>query len=380
MRKYEDRYTKRPDGRYMTYINTGRYKVDGKPERIPIYANSSRELEQMVSDIRHQQKNGVYIKPTNVTVAEYARNWFKTYKSAKSIATRAIYNNVIEKHIIPSVGFIRLKELTRTDCQMMINDRFDHYETCNKIALTMKQIQKAAKKERIITDDFWDEIEMPKKKKSKSRILTDLEKQAIKNADFSAADKAFVYLLYGCGIRGEEIRALTVSDIDLVKHEVNIDKVVVFDQNKPVLENRAKSYDGIRTIPIPNSIYPIIEAYVKELSSKEKDPDKLQQMLLFTDKFGHMISKSAYHRTWMRILNAMNAAVATEDNPQPIQGLTPHMLRHNYATLLYYSGISELKAVELMGHADGKMIREVYAHLDEQKENTVSKLNKTIII
>ena len=79
-------------------------------------------------------------------------------------------------------------------------------------------------------------------------------------------------------------------------------------------------------------------------------------------------------------MRQLNAAVATDDDPEPIQGLTGHIFRHNYATMLYYSGISEIKAVELMGHADGKMIREIYAHLQEERENTVDRLDAEIVL
>lgn len=48
--------------------------------------------------------------------------------------------------------------------------------------------------------------------------------------------------------------------------------------------------------------------------------------------------------------------------------------------MLYYSGISQKKAVELMGHSDIKMIMEVYAHLDEEKESVQEKLNNAIAL
>lgn len=65
----------------------------------------------------------------------------------------------------------------------------------------------------------------------------------------------------------------------------------------------------------------------------------------------------------------MNVAVITDAELRlkhtPISGLTAHIFRHNYATMLYYSGISMKKAAQLMGHSDTKIIMEVYAHLDD---------------
>ena len=40
--------------------------------------------------------------------------------------------------------------------------------------------------------------------------------------------------------------------------------------------------------------------------------------------------------------------------------------------------LSQKKAVELMGHADIKMIMEVYAHLDDKKEAVQEKLSNAI--
>lgn len=64
----------------------------------------------------------------------------------------------------------------------------------------------------------------------------------------------------------------------------------------------------------------------------------------------------------------------------PITDLTAHIFRHNYATILYYSGISIKKAAALMGHTDTKMIMQVYAHLDDEKEQTSEKINVCIKI
>lgn len=63
---------------------------------------------------------------------------------------------------------------------------------------------------------------------------------------------------------------------------------------------------------------------------------------------------------------------------RPINSLTAHIFRHNYATMLYYSGISIKMAASLMGHANTKMIMEVYSHLDEKKEQTKEKVDQNI--
>ena len=70
-------------------------------------------------------------------------------------------------------------------------------------------------------------------------------------------------------------------------------------------------------------------------------------------------------------------------------GFTAYTFRHTYATLLYYSGINLKEAEYYMGHADSKMLNQVYIHLDKKSlrennsiENYIQnklKINKEII-
>lgn len=106
------------------------------------------------------------------------------------------------------------------------------------------------------------------------------------------------------------------------------------------------------------------------------------------------MTHSSYVKFWNGIIKELNRAVMTDSQWQavesmpkniraknrPITGLTAHIFRHNYATMLYYSGISIKKAAALMGHSSTKMIMEVYSHLDEEKEQTLEKLDENIRI
>lgn len=392
----KNRYQPRKDGRFYTLVGTGKYLDDGRPERIPLYADSSKELEVAVDNLKSLINTGKYKKPSEITIEDYANRWFRTFKSKKRMNTKAMYENVINKHIVPSIGYLKVKALTRTDCQLMVNERFDRYETCNKIRLTMRQLQKAAKQDKLIIEDFWVDIEMPKPPKTQKRALTVLEKEAITLAELTTMEQVLVYLLYAVGMRREEVLALHATDFTLKEKTVTIRHVITFDGNAPILEETAKTGDSLRTLHIPATFFPVIQFYVKSC-------EKSKQELLFTTGQGKMITKSSYIKLWNGIVDKLNYAVLPkkrkdeiekviaadgkkswrkemEKEDRQIVGLTAHIFRHNYATMLYYSNISELNAVKLMGHADGKMIREIYAHLDEEKENTAERLDIAIAL
>lgn len=377
MPKKKDRYKQRADGRYMTFVNDSKHrKPDGKPTRIPVYADSSQELEDKVAELKYLIKVGKYKSLDDITVAEYADKWLKTYKSVKELNTRKMYEDCLETHIKPELGEIKLSQLLGSDIQLMIAERMNKRRTCEIIYMTMHQIVKRAIKDGILHQDICEDVELPKKKKTKKRALTETEKKALFNADFDLADRVLVYLLYGCGLRRGEVLALRVQDIDFKKAAVRVQNVIVFDDNTPVWKEIPKSQDGEREVDIPKAIDWALRRYIRQLCGT-RHPSSCQEQLLFTTR-GGMVTKSSYRKTWERIIKTMTAAVATKENPKPITGLTAHIFRHNYATMLYYSGISIKKAAELMGHSDIKLIMEIYAHLDEQKENTKEKLNNTI--
>ena len=60
-----------------------------------------------------------------------------------------------------------------------------------------------------------------------------------------------------------------------------------------------------------------------------------------------------------------------------IPKITPHWLRHTFATILYFAGVDILTAKEQLGHSDIKTTLGIYTHLDKQyKRKSMSRLDE----
>lgn len=367
------KYKKRKDGRYATTVMVG-YKADGRPDNVFLSAKTEKALRDKVVELKMKMKTGEMIKQSDTLLGDYAENWMETYKASSGINTKAMYKNAVEKHIKPELGHLPLNKIVRSDIQKLINDNQEHPRTCEIIKMTLVQILNSAIDDKLLHENVAKKVTLPKKHKAEKRALTDLEKEAIKKADFIMQEKAFVMLLFYFGLRRGEALALTKSDINLKKKILTVNKTVVFDVNRPIVKMGAKSDAGNRDIPIPDSAESFLRDFLKLVDT----------FYLFPGKSFETLSKTQYVKMWERIVNKMNAAVTSESEKligaEPIQGLTAHIFRHNYCTMLYYSGISQKKAVELMGHSDLKMIMEVYAHLDEEKEAVQEKINSAIAL
>lgn len=365
------KYKKRSDGRYATTVMLG-YKPDGRANNVFLSAKTEKELRDKIVEVKMKMKAGEVVKQSDMLLKDYAANWMETYKSSVGINTKAMYANIVNHHIKPELGHLPLNKICRSDVQKLINDNQDHPRTCEQIKMTMNQILNCAVDDKLLTENVAKKVIVPKRHKSERRALTDLEKEAIKKADFTPQEHAFVMLLFYFGLRRGEVLALTKADIDLRKRILIVNKTVVFDTNTPIVKSGAKSDAGNRTIPIPANAVPFFKEFLKSVDT----------FYIFPGKTFETLSKTQYVKMWERIIRKMNDAVTTDKEKaigaQPIAGLTAHIFRHNYCTMLYYSGISQKKAVELMGHSDLKMIMEVYAHLDEKKEAVQEKLDNAI--
>mgnify|MGYP005803119603 CR=1 FL=1 len=107
--------------------------------------------------------------------------------------------------ILFDIAYIKLSEIRKSDIQGIINDRQEHYRTCEQIRLTVSQIMRAAEDDRLITDgkrrEVCERLQLPSKPRREKRAMTEQEKASIKAADFTDRERTFVYLIYACGLR-----------------------------------------------------------------------------------------------------------------------------------------------------------------------------------
>lgn len=361
---------KRKDKRLEKKVTTGIILPNGKSERISVYGNTKAELERNVDDLKFKLKCGEYYH-SNEFFDSYANMWYDTYKSMKRTKTKKMYRYVLDKYIHDEIGSMKLSDIKKADLQRIINNNFDHPRTCEQIRLTLFQIFNQAVEDDMLSKSPCHKLTMPVKEVNHKRPLTDIEKSAIQNAKYSDREKAFIYMLYFCGLAKCEALALNKNNFNFKKWEVRIQNDLVFNHNKPLIEPTKNKY-RVRSIPIPSGARTFIKEYV----------DSLNQLYLFTKNDGMLITESSYDRMWEQIVKKTNEAACSENelkiHAQKISDLTAYVFRHNYATMLYYSNVSIKQAAKLMGHSDTTMILKIYSHLDESKENVVEKLNECI--
>ena len=364
-------------GYYEAKVWDGTYTESGEKHRIGIRSyKSSADLEKKVNAFKRQLEENE-VAEINITFGEYSRKWFETYKKSKELNTQKMYKSCVYNYLTP-LDNIRLIDIKHSHFQQVINLNLEHPKTCKNIKLTFTQIIKSAVRDRYLPresiENITMDISMPKYLKPQKRTLTPLEKECMHKADMDDMKRAFITILYYCGLRRGEALALTVDDFDFSANTVSINKVIVFDGNNPVLKPYPKSDNGIRVIPLPDASQSILKDYMGKCEG-----------YLFKGQNKPLMTETAYKRMWESIITSMN--IAAGYNPQakkdriekPIQGLTAHVFRHNYCTSLCYQipTISTKMIARLMGDTE-KVVLNIYSHILEEQEDVTTALNTAL--
>lgn len=362
------KFTQRKDGRWCTNVWDGTY-VNGKKHRVTLYSNkSSRDLEAKVNEFLSNVKENKNIIKSNISVYEYALKWLDMKKVALEAKTIINYKTHLNK--IKYFENIKFSELNRIMIQDFANSMSEFPYTASQALTILKSICLSAKRDRLLSADVLDDlffgIALPKPVKTQRRPLYPEEIDCLLSADLNESDRVLILLLYGCGLRCEEVLALKASDI--TEKGVVINKALSLSET-PTRLKPPKSKNGYRTVPIPDGIRDEVEMY-----AAEKD-------LLFPNKKGQYISRDIYRTRWKNIIKKVMevSRYKYDDLPDDFGNFTTHYLRHNYCTSLCYESalnhtISTKKIAEMLGDTEDMVIK-VYSHIISDLENQQDAVN-----
>lgn len=157
---------------------------------------------------------------------------------------------------------------------------------------------------------------------------------------------AVVGLMLLAGLRRGEVVRLTVRDLDLTRATLHI--------------RRGKGQHGGTdgTAYMPPQLELLIRAYLAERARARRSHPEL----LTSSRANRPLGVTAIKRLFETLSRLLEVHVS------------PHMLRHTYATLLRASGVSDRIAMDLMGHASLEMLKR-YSHVfDGEHAAEVRKL------
>ena len=351
----------RREGRYTAGIDPATGKAMQKSVSAKTQAECRERLRQAIRD-----SQGLVIDHTgDYTVAEWCRLWYETYsKPNLRFSTADSYKVILEKHIIPAIGGIKLRQLTALHIQQMYNHakeqgRVRRWEkttdlslansTVRRIHMVLNSCLQQAVKERIIPYNPCESCRVPKLEKKEMTIIPPEKVGAYLRAAEEYGVLPIFYLELTSGLRRGELLGLQWSDLDPENQLITVNKQLSKINGELVLTT-PKTQNSIRKVAVPKRTVELL------IAEHEKHPDS--PLMFASPRTGSYWSPDAIGRVHKKLL-----AMAEIDS-----SVRFHDLRHTFATLAMQSGVDVKTLASMLGHYSAGFTLDTYTHITHQMQ------------
>ncbi len=365
---------KRKDGRWE-----GRYKNGvnnyGKTIYTSVYGKTYTEVKSKLSacklkDINEITNNDI-IKEW--TLKEAILLWHEANKIKHKGSTELKYESLIEKHILPELGKMKLSSITPVVLnnymdKKLTNGRIDKQgglspSYVRSIMLIITEVLDYAASEQMCKP-IRNPIHKPTIQKKELKVLEELEQHKLEIELIRKMDSTRLGILLSLytGLRIGEVCALKWNDIDLDKKVIHVRSTIVRVRNRNVegsfvtmlVVDKPKTKSSLRDIPISSNLMPILVSMQPSIQSI--------YVVSNTNKF---MSPRTYEYRFHRILDLCG-----------ISSINYHILRHTFATRCIEAGVDVKSLSEILGHSNVSITLNTYVHSSiELKRTQLEKLS-----
>jgi integrase/recombinase XerC len=222
--------------------------------------------------------------------------------------------------------------------------KYSKSTTARKLA-TLRSFYKFLVKRNHVTSNPVTSIKTPKQEKKLPKFLEYEDVQRLLNtppADswLGARDRAIMESLYSTGMRVSELVALNMDDVDFLGEVIHI---------------RGKGKKE-RLAPIGSSALQAIQHYIEFRNRRMANDSSFDSRVLFANKHGQRLSTRSVRRKMDKYLTMAGL------DPS----ISPHTLRHSFATHMLNNGADLRSVQELLGH-QSLSTTQVYTHVTTGK-------------
>ena len=344
----------------------------GKQVQKSFTGKTQKEVREKLQAAAVAVNTGDYFEPTKMTLARWIEIWLQEYSGDKKYSTVKHYKAQCRTHIIPSLGAVRLSELTAPQIQAFYNkmqrDGLAPKSVRNIHGILTKCLSTAVQVGYLRVNPAGS-VTLPKVVQKEIHPLTDEQVkdflQAADNDEYGILLKVVLFT----GLRESEAIGLTWDCVDFKAGTMKICKQL---QKRPLKDG------GFTFAPLKNNKTRILKPapFVMKLLERRKceqaeqrfmvgdlwegwnSAEERKTALVFTSAIG----KNLHPQTVYSHYKKLAAQIGVPES-------RVHDLRHTFAVLSLQNG-DDVKTVQSnLGHATAAFTLDVYGHVSEKMKN-----------
>lgn len=373
--------SKRADGRYQ-----GRFTFQG--ERFTLYDRDIKALQKKMADAKYEMEHGIYFNSQHMTLNAFFETWLSEIKENTVKAnTISVYMEIYKIHIAPALGKLQVSSINKLMVQRLLNNMSKNGLSPNTLAKTkaiLYSIFKEAMENRMISYNPCENITI-RRDKTERRVLSYEEQKRFLETIRGSRYEMLCILGLSTGLRIGELSGLRWSDINFDEKTLTVERTYIYlhdvknHQMKDVFHS-PKTKNSCRTIRLLDSTLELLKQH-KTAQEKEKTimgdawrPVEDGEDLVFTTKTGGPVRGLNVAETLNNYVNKINKKeelLAKKEHREPVvfERITPHTLRHTFATRAFESGIPPKVVQQILGHSSLEMTMDLYTHVTEDVQS-----------
>ncbi|MFX3617934.1 MAG: tyrosine-type recombinase/integrase [Sporolactobacillus sp.] len=334
--------------------------------------------ERALDRFKEQQKKGL---PTNenILVKDLAKKWLKFYRDSNKCKDQTVILREKQmKRFIKEFGYAKAKNVFHLDYQQFINDLKNKYSlkknTVSGIHTTIHMIFNFGIREKFIKKDPTEDIEMPAYPMEVEEIEkieeSYFEKKEMEEfleiaMHYKKTDMyAFFFTLLWTGMRIGELIGLEWGDINFGQDQIKIRRTYV---NTTKNTDSPKTKSSIRSFGMELELANVLKkqhAHLEELGFIH--PALKNTSIVFPQLSGKSIGKRYTEKKIEYAMDKIQSQLSFNKR------LTPHKLRHTFASIAAEAEIPLEDIQAILGHQDDEITRKIYRHITQTRQKQIS--------
>lgn len=340
------------------------------------FKGSKRQVLEEQTRLLHERDSGLHVQPSRMTVAELLDDWLKSC-SGLAPKTRAGYAQIVNSHLKPALGTLKLKQLRPTNIQRYLNEKAGPKDpgekrlsstTLHHHYAVLHAALRYAVRMQLLCTNACDAINAPKVRRTEMTVLNASEVAELLLGLMGKDVYIPVVIAVYTGLRRGEVLGLKWGDLDLENGRLTLTRSL--QRLEGVTSFKSPKNERGRTISIaPFLVGELRMHYKQQLESKMAARDKYEDNdLVCARPDGTPLNPGSYSSRFRDLVDKMD-----------VPRIRLHDLRHIHATLLLDGGVSLKVVSERLGHSTTRLTGDTYAHILEGRDRAASDLFDSIM-